>query len=166
MTASESGGSARAHIGPGPPGYNTAPESPSLTSARREVLASAARAVGSSLKRRVASVWPSGVSLTGSMGGCPPLGEARGTVAPASRKVKYGAANSSSQKPVLRPVLPSWSWEVSTMRIFITGAPCLWHEGGIRAQLPAAKMCAAIDVQRLTGDGVGVGQIHDRIRNV
>jgi hypothetical protein len=63
----------------------------------------------SSLKRRVASVWPSGVSLTGSMGGCPPLGEARVTVAPASRKVKYGAANSSSQKPVLRPVLPSWS---------------------------------------------------------
>ncbi len=37
---------------------------------------------------------------------------------PASLKTKYGAANSSSQKPVLRPVLPSWSCGVRTIRIF------------------------------------------------
>jgi hypothetical protein len=48
-----------------------------------------------------------GKSLFGSSGGCPPFGEASVNSTPASRKTKYGAANSSSQKPVLRPVLPN-----------------------------------------------------------
>ena len=48
----------------------------------------------------------------------PPLGEASVSSAPASLKTKSGAANSSSQKPVLRPVFPGTSCEVSTIRIF------------------------------------------------
>src|SRR5580698_1938138 len=53
------------------------------------------------------------------MGGCPPLGEASVSSTPASRKTKYGAANSSSQKPVLRPVSPNRSCDVSTISIFM-----------------------------------------------
>ena len=33
-------------------------------------------------------------------------------------------------------------------------------------QLPMAEMCAAINVQDLTRDRGGVGQVHDRIRDV
>ena len=59
-----------------------------------------------------------GRSLFGSTGGCPPFGEASVRSTPASRKTKYGAANSSSQNPVLRPVSPRVSCEVSTISIF------------------------------------------------
>src|SRR5580698_2115259 len=52
------------------------------------------------------------------MGGWPPFGDASVNSTPASRNTKYGAANSSSQKPVLRPVLPRTSCEVRTIRIF------------------------------------------------
>src|SRR5215469_6611919 len=57
------------------------------------------------------------------MGGWPPLGEASVSSTPASLKTKKGAATSSSQKPVGRPVLPSWWCEVSTIRIFIFFSP-------------------------------------------
>src|ERR1700722_13918984 len=82
------------------------------------VLASAFCAAASFLKRDIAGVWFSGLSLLGSIGGCPPFGDASVRSTPASRKTKYGAANSSSQKPVFRPVLPRTSCEVSTIRIF------------------------------------------------
>src|SRR5262245_13449012 len=39
------------------------------------------------------------------------------------------------------------------------------HDGN-SVQLPAAEMSAAIDVQDVTGDRRGVGQIHDRVRDV
>src|SRR5689334_18631989 len=94
-------------------------KSAEFMSPSRTVWASACCAALSCLKRVIASVWFSGSSLLGSIGGCPPLGEASVSSTPASRNTKYGAANSSSQKPVLRPVLPSRSWEVNTMRIFI-----------------------------------------------
>src|SRR5438445_4935284 len=67
----------------------------------------------------MAGVCPSGKSLFGSIGGCPPFGDARVRSTPASRKTKYGAANSSSQKPVFRPVLPRTSCDVSTISIFM-----------------------------------------------
>jgi hypothetical protein len=47
------------------------------------------------------------------------LGEASVNCTPASLKTKYGAAPSSNQKPVLRPVSPSWSWDVNTIKIFM-----------------------------------------------
>ena len=75
--------------------------------------------LASCLNRVIAGVCSSGKSLFGSIGGWPPFGEASVSSTPASRKTKYGAANSSSQKPVLRPVLPNWSWDVSTIRIFM-----------------------------------------------
>src|SRR3954462_9469721 len=72
----------------------------------------------------MAGVCPSGKSLLGSIGGCPPFGEARVNSTPASRKTKYGAANSSSQNPVLRPVLPRTSCDVSTINIFTSLLLC------------------------------------------
>jgi len=39
------------------------------------------------------------------------------------KTTKYGAANSSSQKPVLWPVSPNWSCDVSTMSIFTIRSP-------------------------------------------
>src|SRR5262249_61734238 len=57
-------------------------------------------------------------------GGWPPFGEASVRSTPPSRKTKYGAANSSSQKPVLRPVSPSRSCDVSTIRIFMVASVC------------------------------------------
>ena len=63
------------------------------------------------------SVWKLGSLLFGSSGGWPPFGEASTISAPASLNMKYGAASSSSQKPVFRPVLPSLSCEVRTIRI-------------------------------------------------
>src|SRR5690554_2787300 len=89
------------------------------TSASFLVLASISLACESSMKRRVESVSASSASLFGSTGGCPPLGDARVILAPASLKTKNGAVNSSSQKPVLWPVSPIWSCEVSTIRMFI-----------------------------------------------
>src|SRR3954465_348750 len=119
------------------------------------VLASAFLATSSRLKRAMAGVWFSGRSLLGSTGGWPPFGEASVSSTPASRKTKYGAANSSSQNPVLRPVLPNWSCDVSTMRIFITvslkisGLVFRSHElanqrrdfigGGVEREMPRIK---------------------------
>src|SRR6516164_1446531 len=82
---------------------------------RRTVLARWAFASASASNRCVRSVWKFGSLLFGSRGGWPPFGEASVISTPASLNVKYGAANSSSQKPVLRPVLPSLSFEVRTI---------------------------------------------------
>src|SRR3569833_926172 len=89
------------------------------------VFASSFCAPVSFLNLAIASVWFSGKSLLGSIGGCPPLGEASVNSTPASRKTKYGAANSSSQNPVLRPVLPSTSCDVRTISIFMLLLHCL-----------------------------------------
>ena len=51
----------------------------------------------------------------------PPFGEASVNFTPASLNTKYGVANSSSQKPVFRPVLPSSSCDVSAIKIFMFG---------------------------------------------
>jgi hypothetical protein len=70
-------------------------------------------------KRRVMSVWKVGSSLLGSRGGRPPLGGGQGDLRACILKHSYVAASSSNQKPVLRPVLRSWSWEVRTIRTFV-----------------------------------------------
>jgi flagellar basal body L-ring protein FlgH len=58
-----------------------------------------------------------GTVLLGSIGGWPPLGEANSTKAPESLKAQEGAANSSSQTPLFRPVSPSRSGDVTTIKM-------------------------------------------------
>jgi hypothetical protein len=48
----------------------------------------------------------------------------------------------------------------------VLGGGCVCGHDESSFQLPPAEMSAAIDVQDVTSDGRGVGQVHDRIRDV
>src|SRR5262249_41647782 len=88
MRGSASRSFVRSQSGPWPPGKNTLSESAWSMSDSLSVLASACVALPSRSKRRVSSVWKSGLWLFGSSGGWPPFGDASVTLTLASRNTK------------------------------------------------------------------------------
>ena len=90
------------------------------------------------------------------------------------RRVARGGEHPAQEKEVPRlngrHLRAKRRWRVRQMNAelgeTVLGGGCVCRHDDSSFQLPAAEMCAAVDVQDVTGDRCGVGQVHDRVRDV